>query len=316
MSQALPLALEGLDLQQFFGPEDRHLRRLEEHFGASMVLRNQELHLVELKGSHDALLRALSEMADLLRRKGQLAAEDVDLVLRLDEAGEEPLSQSNFSVVCQTPNGPLKTRTPGQERLVKAAHSNLLTFAIGPAGTGKTYLAVAMAVAALVSRQVSRIVLTRPAVEAGENLGFLPGDLKDKVDPYLRPLYDSLFDMMDPDRMTRLIEQQIVEVAPLAFMRGRTLNHSFIILDEAQNTTPGQMKMFLTRLGRHSRAVITGDVTQVDLMGGATSGLVQIEHILEGLRDVAFVRLSKTDVVRHRLVRDIIHAYEEYEQRG
>jgi phosphate starvation-inducible PhoH-like protein len=315
--EELVIPLEGVEPQALFGPGDVHIRKLEEVFSARLALRGGDLRIVSARADAGLLRAALLELVGILRRKGRLELEDVDTVLRLALAeGEAPADPDGNSVVVSTPTGPLRTRTPGQERLVRAAAANLITIAIGPAGTGKTYLAVAMAVAALVERRVQRIVLTRPAVEAGESLGFLPGDLKEKVDPYLRPLYDSLFDMMEPERMARLVEQQIVEVAPLAFMRGRTLNNAFIILDEAQNTTPGQMKMFLTRLGQNSRAVVTGDVTQIDLAHGAASGLLQIRQVLRGVRDVAFVELEKADVVRHRLVRDIIHAYEAYEEQN
>ncbi len=311
------IPLDGVDALVLCGPGDIHLGRIESYFSAQLVLRDGEVRIVSCRSDATLLRLALGELLDGIRRKGTLEAEDVELALRRATAGEmQPAQPEGNSVVVHTPTGPLRTRTAGQERLVRAAAQHLLTFAIGPAGTGKTYLAVAMAVAALVERKVQRIVLTRPAVEAGENLGFLPGDLKEKVDPYLRPLYDSLFDMMEPERMARMVEQQIVEVAPLAFMRGRTLNNAFIILDEAQNTTPGQMKMFLTRLGQNSRVVITGDITQIDLAQPERSGLLEIRRVLRGVRDVAFVELEKADVVRHRLVRDIIHAYEEYDGRA
>ena len=313
----LTLSLAGVEPQALFGPGDVHIRKIEEVFSARLALRGGDLQIVSSRSDAGRLRHALEELIAILRRKGHLELQDVDTVLRLALAEGGPiLEPEGNSVVFTTPTGPLRTRSPGQERLLRPARSHLVTFAIGPAGTGKTYLAVAMAVAALVERSVQRIVLTRPAVEAGENLGFLPGDLKMKVDPYLRPLYDSLFDMMDPERMARLMEQQIVEVAPLAFMRGRTLNNSFVILDEAQNTTPGQMKMFLTRLGQNSRMLVTGDVTQIDLAEPSQSGLLQIREVLRGVRDVAFVELEKADVVRHRLVRDIIHAYEEYDGRA
>jgi phosphate starvation-inducible protein PhoH and related proteins len=312
-----PVPLDGVDERALFGPGDVYIRKVESAFSAELALRDGALRIVSARSDAPLLRRALVELVELLRRKGRLEMADVELTLRLVLA-EAPAHASvdGNSIVAHTPSGPLRTRTAGQERLVRAARENLVTFAVGPAGTGKTYLAVAMAVAALVERQVSRIVLTRPAVEAGESLGFLPGDMRMKVDPYLRPLWDGLFDMMEPERMTRLVEQQIVEVAPLAFMRGRTLNNAFIILDEAQNTTPGQMKMFLTRMGQNSRALVTGDITQIDLADPAQSGLVQIRRILRGVKDVAFVELEKADVVRHRLVRDIIHAYEEYEDRA
>ncbi len=313
----LTLSLKGVEPQALFGPGDVYIRKIEEVFSARLALRAGDLQIVSSRSDAGRLKHALLELVVILKRKGQLELQDVDTVLRLSLAEGGPVQDpAGNSVVVNTPTGALRTRSPGQERLVQAAWANLVTFAIGPAGTGKTYLAVAMAVAALLERSVQRIVLTRPAVEAGENLGFLPGDLKMKVDPYLRPLYDSLFDMMDPERMARLMEQQIVEVAPLAFMRGRTLNNSFIILDEAQNTTPGQMKMFLTRLGQNSKVLVTGDVTQIDLAEPSQSGLVQIRAVLRGVKDVAFVELEKADVVRHRLVRDIIHAYEEYDGRA
>ncbi len=315
-SQLPNLSLEGLDPQAFLGPGDIFLRKIESVFSAEITLRDGELKIVSTRSDTALLRKTLGELLDLLRRKGQLSLDDVELVLRLALSERQDLPPiTENSIIVSTPGGPVRTMTPGQELLYRTASKSLVTFAIGPAGTGKTYVAVAMAVAALLERRASRIVLTRPAVEAGESLGFLPGDMKDKVDPYLRPLYDALFDMMDPDRLVRLVEQQIVEVAPLAFMRGRTLNNSFIILDEAQNTTPGQMKMFLTRLGKSARAIVTGDVTQVDLVDREQSGLVQIQRVLHGVRDVEFVHLDRGDVVRHRLVRDIIHAYEDYEHR-
>jgi phosphate starvation-inducible PhoH-like protein len=227
-------------------------------------------------------------------------------MVRADERPSEVLTSQ---VAKRARGGSVKPKTAGQKRYVDAIAQNIVTFGIGPAGTGKSWLAVAMAVQALQAKQVDRIVLTRPAVEAGERLGFLPGDLMAKVDPYLRPLYDALYDMVEPEGAARMLERGTVEVAPLAFMRGRTLNRSFIILDEAQNTSPEQMKMFLTRIGFGSKAVITGDVTQIDLAGGR-SGVVGLEKILGDIEDLAFVRLTSRDVVRHKIVQDIVNAYE------
>jgi phosphate starvation-inducible protein PhoH and related proteins len=307
--------LDGIDPGLLFGPQDLFLLKIEKAFGARFSLRDEQLRIVHTGQDMQSPLKAITELKELIRRKGNLQPADVDLVIKLiqNESDVLPLFHDNSKIV-NTPTGPFKTRTAGQEYLYRQASCNMLTFAIGPAGTGKTWLAVAMAVAALNAGKVSRIILTRPAVEAGESLGFLPGDLKEKVDPYLRPLFDSLLHMMDADKLSRLLTQQIIEIAPMAFMRGRTLNNSFVILDEAQNTTIGQMKMFLTRLGMGSQAIITGDVTQVDLGGSTQSGLIQIQDVLEGVRDIAFVHLEKSDVIRHRLVRDIINAYEEFDK--
>ncbi len=309
------LSLASLDPALLLGPGDRHLKKLEAVFSARVVLREGELRIVDGGERPELLRRALQELAEMAARRHSLGEADVDMVLRLiasEEGG--PLDGKRNTILLNAPEGPVMTRTPGQETLVRAAQRNQITFAIGPAGTGKTFLAVALAVAALQERRVNRIVLSRPAVEAGESLGYLPGDMKEKVDPYLRPLYDSLFDLMDPDRLQKLVERQIVEIAPMAFMRGRTLNHSYVILDEAQNTTTGQMKMFLTRLGQNSKMVITGDVTQTDLRAGQTSGLVAIQEILRGVKGIDFVHMEKSDVVRHELVKDIIHAYELHDR--
>ena len=301
-----------------FGFNDTYLRRIEAAFpDTQIVARGNE---VFLRGEEEVLTRIariLSELMLILNRNGNLTENDVETVLALFTIGEGtslPRSSSDAHVVLFTPGGgTIKSKTPNQMRLVEAARTNDIVFAVGPAGTGKTFLAVALAVAALKSRQAKRIVLCRPAVEAGERLGFLPGDLRDKVDPYLRPLYDALEEMLPREKLGSYMEQNIVEIVPLAYMRGRTLNSAFVILDEAQNATAQQMKMFLTRLGVNSRAIITGDTTQIDLDARTQSGLIEAQNILTGVDGIAFVSFEKVDVVRHRLVKDIIAAYERHQ---
>jgi phosphate starvation-inducible PhoH-like protein len=304
---ANPNLLSGL-----LGQRDELLRVVERAFPACTIeVAGNELRI---RGDDATLVARLFDELLLLLESGQHL--DVSKVERTVDMVREDLRPSEVlgHDVLRGSNGkPVRPHTAGQKRYVDAITKNTVTFAIGPAGTGKSYLAVAAAVQALQRREVGRIVLTRPAVEAGERLGFLPGDLMAKVDPYLRPLYDALYDMLGPEGTQRLLEKGTVEVAPLAFMRGRTLNNSFIILDEAQNTTPQQMKMFLTRIGFGSRCVVTGDVTQIDL-GGATSGLQGIDQVLAGIEGISFVWLSRRDVVRHRIVADIVDAYERAER--
>ncbi|HEV3212477.1 MAG TPA: PhoH family protein [Acidimicrobiales bacterium] len=298
-------------LSELLGPRDELLRVVERSFPACAIeVAGNELRVA---GPEAAMVSRLFDELLLLLESGQhldvsKVEHTVDMV-RDDLRPSEVLGQD---ILRGQKGKPVRAHTAGQKRYTDAIGSNTITFAIGPAGTGKSYLAVAAAVQALQRREVQRIVLTRPAVEAGERLGFLPGDLMAKVDPYLRPLYDALYDMLGPDGTQRLLEKGTVEVAPLAFMRGRTLNGSFIILDEAQNTTPEQMKMFLTRIGFGSRCVVTGDVTQIDL-GGARSGLTGLDEILRGIEGIAFVRLTRRDVVRHRIVASIVDAYERAE---
>jgi len=260
----------------------------------------------------------LLEMITLVRRKGTISTRDIDTIVNL--SGLRPIKPSPDeegieSIVIRTGDRVIGTRSAGQEAYYRAIQEHDITFSVGPAGTGKTYLAVATAVAAFLRGAYDRITLVRPVVEAGENLGFLPGDIREKVDPYFRPLYDALMEMIPVDRLRKFLDRTLIEVAPLAYMRGRTLNHTFVILDEAQNTTGAQMKMFLTRLGEHSKAVVTGDLTQIDLPDRSQCGLMLIQHILKGIKGVKFVYLDEKDVVRHRLVRDIILAYDEYESR-
>lgn len=297
-----------------FGNADQNAKIIEEHFGVHLVCRGTE---VKITGESEAVSKAqrtVDTLLAMIAKDGTLSEQNVLYVITLVEQGsEQSMVQMNNSCIAVTVKGkPVKPKTLGQKKYTDAIQNNTITFGIGPAGTGKTYLAVAMAVRAFRDEQVSRIILTRPAVEAGEKLGFLPGDLQDKVDPYLRPLYDAMFDMMGPENFQRNMEKGCIEVAPLAYMRGRTLDDSFIILDEAQNTTPEQMKMFLTRLGFNSKAIVTGDVTQIDLPNAGRSGLIEAVKVLKNIDDIAIMRLTEKDVVRHKLVQDIITAYERY----
>lgn len=312
------LAIEGAEPLLLYGFNDVNLRKIEAAFPeAQITARGHNLILQGEKETIEGVEKIINELIIILNRNGNLTEKDVDTVLALYTTGDGAgsIGADARDVVLFTPSGgTIRARTPNQARLVDAARTNDLLFAIGPAGTGKTYTAVALAVAALKSRHVKRIVLSRPAVEAGERLGFLPGDFREKVDPYLRPLYDALEDMMEGDRLRSLIEKNVVEIVPLAYMRGRTLNSAFVILDEAQNATSLQMKMFLTRLGVNSRAIITGDVTQTDLPPREISGLVEAQDILEHVEGIEFIHFDKTDVVRHRLVKDIIEAYSRFKK--
>ena len=295
-------------MSALLGPRDQFLRRIEEQFPDSVVVvRGNE---ISIRGDDtEPVGRLFEELVGLVERGHELDDRTIDRAIGMVRADERPTEVLTHQVLRGTKGRQVRPKTAGQKRYVDAIRNNIITFGIGPAGTGKSWLAVAMAVQALQAKQVQRIILTRPAVEAGERLGFLPGDLMAKIDPYLRPLYDALYDMVDPEGAAKLIERGTIEVAPLAFMRGRTLNNSFIILDEAQNTTPEQMKMFLTRIGFGSKVVVTGDATQVDVPDGR-SGVKGIERILAGVDDLAFVHLSAADVVRHQIVADIVAAYE------
>ena len=295
-------------MASLLGSRDEYLRQIERSFpGTDIHVRGNE---ITIAGDEAAKVGQLFEELVLLLQAGQpMDSADLSRSIDMVRAAERPSSVLSAEILRGAKGRLVRPKTSGQKRYVDAIRDNVITFGIGPAGTGKSWLAVAMAVQALQAKQVQRIILTRPAVEAGERLGFLPGDLMAKVDPYLRPLYDALYDMVDVEGAQRLLERQTVEVAPLAFMRGRTLNSSFIILDEAQNTTPEQIKMFLTRIGFGSKVVVTGDMTQVDVPDGR-SGLVGLERILAGIDGLAFVHLSGRDVVRHKIVADIVAAYE------
>ena len=300
------------DLIAVFGSFDENIRRIEDALSVSIVYRDTEL---KVSGDEEAVDKAVRTLEGLLAlaAKGETIDEQRVryLITLVREGNDAQISQMAKDVVCITAKGkPIKAKTVGQQRYMKAIAKNTVTIGVGPAGTGKTYLAVAAAVAAFRERTVNRIILTRPAVEAGERLGFLPGDLQNKVDPYLRPLYDALYDMLGAETFQKYQERGSIEVAPLAYMRGRTLDDSFIILDEAQNTTKEQMKMFLTRLGFGSKIVITGDVTQIDLPDDKTSGLKDAIRVLDNVEDIAICRLTSADVVRHALVQRIIDAYE------
>ena len=295
-----------------FGPRDQHLRKVRDNFGVAITHQDGTIRITGEEDSVAQATHVLERMKQLVERQGTLSTEDVaHAVSSIGDGEREPASFSVMNVARQ-----VRPRPPGQERYVQAMRDNELVFAIGPAGTGKTYLAVAAACEALRNREIRKVVLVRPAVEAGESLGFLPGDLQAKIHPYLRPLLDALHEMMDYDQVKRYSEQDVIEVVPLAYMRGRTLNDAFIILDEAQNTTVSQMKMFLTRMGNNSRIVVSGDVTQVDLPPHTRSGLTDALQRLNGIKGVAEVRMSRSDIVRHRLVQEIVQAYDRDERRS
>lgn len=299
-----------------FGSFDENIKLIEKEYSVSIISRGTDLKVVGDAENVSKAGRALNSLLVLISKGESLSSQNIRYVISLvNEGNEDKLSSMSSDSICITSKGrPVKPKTLGQKKYCEAIRDNTITFGIGPAGTGKTYLAVAMAVTAFRAKEVNRIILTRPAVEAGEKLGFLPGDLQSKVDPYLRPLYDALFDMMGAENFQRCQERGAIEVAPLAYMRGRTLDDSFIILDEAQNTTPEQMKMFLTRLGFRSKMVITGDITQVDLPDGKKSGLKKVLTILKNIDDIAMCKFSQKDVVRHKLVQDIVNAYQKYEE--
>jgi phosphate starvation-inducible PhoH-like protein len=315
MERTLITVPPAIPMVSLIGANDANLRAIEAAFpSVNITVRSNE---ITLRGPHIdclAIEKLIAEMAVVIRSGQSLTVDAVarSIAMLSHEPAESPAEVLSLNIVSNR-GRTIRPKTANQKRYVDAIEDNTITFGIGPAGTGKTYLAMAKAVAALQAKKVNRIVLTRPAVEAGESLGFLPGTLSEKIDPYLRPLFDALHDMIDVDSIPRLIQTGVIEVAPLAYMRGRTLNDSFIILDEAQNTTPEQMKMFLTRLGFGSKMVVTGDVTQVDLPNGAKSGLRVITDILQDIDDIAFMELTAEDVVRHRLIGDIVKAYEKFD---
>lgn len=305
------------------GFQDEHLTRLTRAFPDSTITaRGNRIRIQGREEDVHAIGDILNELVAIAKKNRQISDNDIDTLLALNEKGmvkeaeekEKPFVQESSDIILHTHSGETVTaKTPGQREIVKITEKSDIVFAIGPAGTGKTFTSVALAVQALKQRQVKRIILARPAVEAGENLGFLPGDLKEKIDPYLRPLYDALEEMIEYEKLEYYLSKNIIEIAPLAYMRGRTLNNAYVILDEAQNATNTQMKMFLTRIGFNSRAIITGDITQTDLPGRQHSGLISIQEVLKDIDGISFVYLGQRDVVRHKLVRDIIEAYEKFE---
>lgn len=316
----ISLAIPEKDLRNIFGEFDSHVKILENTLGVNFVLRGDE---VKLEGDGEKLDKAqkvFNELYELSKRGHDITDSDVNYALSLDSTqttDEHPLVTLDSDIICHTVSGkPVKPKTLGQKEYVDTIRKRMITFGVGPAGTGKTYLAMAIGITAFMHEEVERIILTRPAIEAGEKLGFLPGDLQSKIDPYLRPLYDALYQIMGAETFQRNMEKGAIEVAPLAYMRGRTLDNAFIILDEAQNTTPAQMKMFLTRIGFGSKAVITGDATQKDLAPGAQSGLDVALRVLRRVDEIGVVKLTGADVVRHPLVQKIVKAYEEYENKA
>ncbi|MEP0861499.1 MAG: PhoH family protein [Ignavibacterium sp.] len=307
------ITLSNVDLASLLGVNDSNLNLLEDRFNASITVRGDVVSIKGVLEEVESIEKILKEMIYVLNTSGKLNANDVETILNLTVEGKDVISDNDFeSIILYTKSDVVKAKTPGQKKYIQIAQKNDICFAIGPAGTGKTYLAVALAVSALKKGLVKKIILARPAVEAGESLGFLPGDFQEKIDPYLRPLYDALDEMLPTEKLRTYIEKGIVEIVPLAYMRGRTLNNAYVILDEAQNATALQMKMFLTRLGTNSKAIITGDITQIDLPSKTKSGLIQAKEILQGINGVGFVYFDKEDVVRHKLVKDIINAYEKY----
>jgi len=299
--------------QKLFGTHNANLEKIARAFDVKINSRGGAISVSGSEKKIDKAIDLISQLYDLMEEKIRLTPAVLDAAINaLQQGGATPLKKIfTTTIVVTAKNKPITPRTPTQLAYTEAIKSNDILFGIGPAGTGKTYLAMAMAVAAFTKGDVEKIILTRPAVEAGEALGFLPGDLAEKINPYLRPLYDALYDMLDFEKARAYIEQETIEIAPIAFMRGRTLNNAFIILDEAQNTTSQQMKMFLTRIGYGSKAIITGDITQTDLPGGKKSGLVEARKLLARIKGISFIEFSKEDVVRHRLVADIVDAYEK-----
>ena len=302
--------LKGIDLASLFGVADAHIKLLEKKYSVKLLARGSTLQIDGDKKNIEIVTGLIHEMNQTLSRRGSLTTGDVDKLIQLVNVENSIKPEMPDDVIHYARQGAISARTPGQNKNIEVVRKNDITLSIGPAGTGKTYMAVAFAVAALERHEVGRIILCRPAVEAGENLGFLPGDLKEKVDPYLAPLYDALADLLPQTKLKPWLAKKVIQVIPLAYMRGRTLDNAFLILDEAQNATSMQTKMFLTRLGVNSKTIINGDITQIDLPRKSESGLIQVNDILRNIDGIGFVELTKSDVVRHRLVKEIIKAYE------
>lgn len=304
-------------MQNIFGNYDSYIRQIEDDLQVVITDRNGEVRIAGEEGNVNKAVKLLQDLIELSKRGNQIQEQNVSYALELSKEGEEDsILEIDADCICHTITGkPIKPKTMGQKKYIDAIRDKMIVFGLGPAGTGKTYLAMAMAITAFKNHQVERIILTRPAIEAGEKLGFLPGDLQSKVDPYLRPLYDALYQIMGADNFQKNMEKGLIEVAPLAYMRGRTLDNAYIILDEAQNTTPAQMKMFLTRIGFGSKAIITGDLTQKDLPSGTRSGLDDALHVLKNIDEIGVCNLTSKDVVRHPLVQKIVTAYDEYDKK-
>lgn len=313
----MEMDIPALLLQKIFGMQDAYLKKLETDFRVAVVNRNGSVVISGAEHNVRKAASVLNQLAAIARRGSEIEEQSVDYAITMGmEEQEEVLTEIDSDCICHTVSGkPIKPKTLGQKKYVDAMRRHMIVFGLGPAGTGKTYLAMALAITAFKNNEVSRIILTRPAIEAGEKLGFLPGDLQSKVDPYLRPLYDALYQIMGAETFAKNMEKGLIEVAPLAYMRGRTLDNAYIILDEAQNTTPAQMKMFLTRIGFGSKVVVTGDSSQKDLPQGTKSGLDVAARVLSRIDDIAFCNLTSKDVVRHPLVQKIVKAYDDYEAR-
>lgn len=312
------IKLNDIDIPELLGENDSHLRIIDAKYAATIVIRGDVMLIRGASGEVNTVYKIFTELVYILRRNGRLTEDDISSVIDLIDIKSDSVRISNaadFEVILYGNKEAIKPKSENQKTYCKLVAKNDLVFAVGPAGTGKTYLAIAMAVAALRAGEVSRIILSRPAVEAGESLGFLPGDLKEKLDPYMRPLTDALFQMVPPEKLKSLYEKNIIEITPLAYMRGRTLNNAFIILDEAQNATGTQMKMFLTRFGFGSKAIVTGDITQIDLPNKSNCGLIEACKVLQGVKDIGFINFDTRDVVRHSLVANIIKAYDHHESR-
>ncbi|MCQ2526854.1 MAG: PhoH family protein [Lachnospiraceae bacterium] len=312
-SESIVLTTE--NMQKIFGSNDAYIRKLEKDYSVYVIDRNGKLSIKGEEHNVHRAMKVLKELNDFSDGGNMIEEQNVNYAISMEKENElESMKEIDSDVICHTINGkPIKPKTVGQKKYIDAIRKNMVTFGLGPAGTGKTYLAMAMAITAFKNEEVERIILTRPAIEAGEKLGFLPGDLQSKVDPYLRPLYDALYQIMGAESFTKNMEKGLIEVAPLAYMRGRTLDSSFIILDEAQNTTPAQMKMFLTRIGFGSKVVVTGDATQKDLPVGTKSGLDIAGKVLSNIEGISFCKLTNKDVVRHPLVQRIVEAYDKFE---
>jgi len=311
----LQMEISAKDQQALFGMQDQYVKSLEKEYAVSIYSRGANVHIKGEEGQVHRVENVMRQLLSLSGKGAEIAQQNVDYAMSLEpEAKEGILAEIDDDIICHAINGkPIRPKTIGQKEYVDAIRHNMIVFGLGPAGTGKTYLAMAMAITAFKREEVGRIILTRPAIEAGEKLGFLPGDLQSKVDPYLRPLYDALYQIMGAETFQRNMEKGLIEVAPLAYMRGRTLDNAYIILDEAQNTTPAQMKMFLTRIGFGSKVIVTGDASQKDLAPDMRSGLDIAGRVLKGIEDIAFCELTSKDVVRHPLVQKIVKAYETYE---